>query len=114
VRGAGPARAAVIFGALAVAPLVLSAHWVVNLLIFTVMYAALASAWNVVGGYAGYPSLGHAAFFGVGAYAVAIWFSRHGVGSGYRPFAVLPLVGVAVAVAALPVEIGRASCRERV
>jgi branched-chain amino acid transport system permease protein len=103
MRGAGAARAAVIFGALAVAPLVLSAHWVVNLLIFTVMYAALASAWNVVGGYAGYPSLGHAAFFGVGAYAVAIWFSRHDVGSGYRPFLVLPLVGVAVALVGLPI-----------
>ncbi len=33
------------------------------------MYAAMSSAWNLVGGFAGYPSLGHAAFFGIGAYA---------------------------------------------
>ena len=31
----------------------------------------MSSAWNLVGGFAGYPSLGHAAFFGIGAYAFA-------------------------------------------
>ena len=74
-----------------------------NLFIFTLMYAALASAWNVIGGYSGYVSLGHAAFFGVGAYALAITFTHTGVGSGYRPFYVLPLVGIGVALAAVPI-----------
>jgi branched-chain amino acid transport system permease protein len=32
------------------------------------MYVALAYAWNIVGGYMGYPSFGTAAFFGLGAY----------------------------------------------
>lgn len=32
------------------------------------MYAALAYAWNIIGGYMGYPSFGTAAFFGLGAY----------------------------------------------
>ena len=54
------------------------------------MYAALGSAWNIIGGYSGYVSLGHAAFFGVGAYAVAIVFTHTGVGAGYRPFYILP------------------------
>jgi branched-chain amino acid transport system permease protein len=36
------------------------------------MYAALACAWNIVGGYMGYPSFGTAAFFGFGCYAGAI------------------------------------------
>ena len=36
------------------------------------MYMALAYAWNIVGGYMGYPSFGTAAFFGFGAYLGAI------------------------------------------
>jgi branched-chain amino acid transport system permease protein len=36
------------------------------------MYVALAYAWNIVGGYMGYPSFGTAAFFGFGCYACAI------------------------------------------
>jgi branched-chain amino acid transport system permease protein len=80
-------------------------HWVLNLLIFTLMYAALASSWNLVGGFAGYPSLGHAAFFGIGAYATGIWFQHHTVTSGIEPFAILPLVGIAAAVVGLPVAL---------
>lgn len=36
------------------------------------MYAVMAQSWNVIGGYAGYPSFATAAFFGLGAYAGAI------------------------------------------
>jgi len=39
------------------------------------MYAALATSWNLVGGYTGYISLGHVAFFGAGAHTVAILFT---------------------------------------
>jgi len=35
------------------------------------MYVVLASSWNFIGGYAGYLSFGHAAFFGIGAFATA-------------------------------------------
>ena len=74
----------------------------VNIAIFTVMYAALATAWNILGGFSGYLSLGHAAFFGMGAYGEAIAFQHIGIGGGYRPFVVLPAVGLAVAALALP------------
>jgi branched-chain amino acid transport system permease protein len=40
--------------------------------VLTVMYAALATSWNLVGGFTGYVSLGHAAFFGLGAYGTAL------------------------------------------
>jgi branched-chain amino acid transport system permease protein len=93
----------VVFGALSALPYGFTAPWVQDLFIFTLMYAALASAWNIVGGYSGYISLGHAAFFGVGAYAVAIIFEHISIGSGYRPFYVLPLVGVGVAVGSIPI-----------
>src|SRR5882757_9343980 len=36
------------------------------------MYAIFALSWNVVGGFAGYPSFATAAFFGLGAYATGI------------------------------------------
>ncbi len=39
---------------------------------FICMYAALALSWNIIGGYAGYPSFATAAFIGLGAYAGAL------------------------------------------
>jgi branched-chain amino acid transport system permease protein len=84
-------------------PFVFPEHWVVNIGIFTVMYMVLATSWNILGGFSGYLSLGHAAFFGLGAYAEAITFEHIGIGGGYRPFAVLPLIGVGVAVLAVPI-----------
>ena len=74
-----------------------------NIAIFTLMYAGLATAWNLLGGYSGYVSLGHVAFFGIGAYAIAIAFQHGGIGNGYVPFLVLPLVGVGVALVSIPI-----------
>jgi len=42
------------------------------------LFAALGLAWNLVGGYAGQLSLGHAAYFGAGAYGLAL-FTHAGV-----------------------------------
>ena len=78
-------------------------HWVVNIGIFVVMYAALATAWNLIGGFSGYLSLGHVAFFGIGAYANAIAFEHLGLVSGYGPFLLLPAIGVGVAAVAIPI-----------
>jgi branched-chain amino acid transport system permease protein len=75
----------------------------VNIAVFTMMYAGLATAWNLLGGFSGYLSLGNAAFFGVGAYAVANVFPTSGGPPGATPFLILPLLGIAVAIAALPI-----------
>jgi branched-chain amino acid transport system permease protein len=99
LRGAGFAAAA---GTL---PLFGLDHWVLNILIFTLMYAALASAWNLVGGFAGYPSLGHAAFFGVGAYGLALLYQHRQAASGYEPFYWLPLIGLLAALLGVPVAL---------
>jgi branched-chain amino acid transport system permease protein len=66
------------------------AHWVLNILVFTLMYTVMSSAWNLVGGFAGYPSLGHAAFFGIGAYTSTILAGQ---------FAVTPWLGLWVGAA---------------
>lgn len=100
---AGAVRAAAFLAVLAVLPLIAGQHWQVNLLVFTVMYAGLACAWNLLGGYAGYPALGHGAFFGIGAYAMAIGTSHLGVGAGYRPFILIPPIAVGTALAAAPI-----------
>ncbi|MEY9853104.1 branched-chain amino acid transport system permease protein [Leifsonia sp. EB41] len=107
---AGTLRAGIFFLVLIAVPLLGGPSWLLGVLIFTIMYAALSSSWNIVGGFAGYPSLGHAAFFGIGAYAIGITFTNS-VGDGYTPFWVLPLVGVGVALVAAP--IGWLSMRTR-
>lgn len=45
--------------------------YVLNILSYTYLFAGLACAWNLIGGYGGQFSLGHGAFFGMGAYVVA-------------------------------------------
>jgi branched-chain amino acid transport system permease protein len=103
LRGIGPARGLAFFVVLAGLPVFGLAHWVLNMLVFTLMYAIMSSAWNLPGGFAGYPSLGHAAFFGIGAYSVTLYFQHHAITSGYEPFAVLPAIGLLGALIGLPV-----------
>jgi branched-chain amino acid transport system permease protein len=47
--------------------------------VVTFMWAGLALAWNIAGGYAGLISFGHAAFFGIGAYTSTILFVHAGL-----------------------------------
>jgi len=44
------------------------------------IFAILASSWNIIGGYTGYASFGNVVFFGVGAYAAAICMTHLGLG----------------------------------
>jgi branched-chain amino acid transport system permease protein len=50
-----------------------------DIIVLTFLYAGLALAWNIAGGYAGLISFGHAAFFGIGAYTSTILFVHGGV-----------------------------------
>jgi branched-chain amino acid transport system permease protein len=50
-----------------------------HVLIMMMFYAAATSAWNIVGGFAGQLSLGHAAFFGIGAYTSTLLFIDRGI-----------------------------------
>ena len=52
--------------ALALPFVVKDAYWI-NLAVLALMAAQAGAAWNLVGGYAGQASLGHAAFYGIGA-----------------------------------------------
>ena len=50
-----------------------------DIMIRTFLWAGLALAWNIAGGYAGLISFGHAAFFGIGAYTSTILLLSYGV-----------------------------------
>ncbi len=62
----------VVFAVLALLPLVIQSDFWLNLAIMTLYAALLGQAWNILGGYGGQFSFGHAAFFGTGAYTVAV------------------------------------------
>ena len=53
--------------------------YVLEVLISVLFFGYLGACWNILGGYAGQFSFGHAAFFGIGAYTSTLLFLRLGV-----------------------------------
>ena len=66
------APAIAFFTAAGLAPLVVDDAFLLDSLVLILIWGAAAGAWNIAGGYAGQISLGHSAFFGLGAYAAAL------------------------------------------
>jgi branched-chain amino acid transport system permease protein len=84
-------------------PVLLSPNNVVtDMAVFTLIYAMAATGWNIFSGYTGYISIGHAVYFGLGAYTMAIACQDWNVPGGYLPFLLLPLAGLAAGVVAIP------------
>lgn len=86
-----------ILGFLVVAVLVslfVTSNVVLNFLVFTLILAIAAQGWNLLGGYGGQYSFGHAAFFGMGAYVSAILQQRFGVNA--YPAAAFGIAGAAL------------------
>ncbi|CAJ92673.1 ABC-type transporter, permease component [Cupriavidus necator] len=63
---------AIVLAGFAAAPLWLSSGFALNLLVMVLLMTLMAQSWNILGGFGGQFSFGHAAFFGTGAYAMAI------------------------------------------
>ena len=61
------------------------------------MGAMMATSWNIMGGYTGYKSLGHSAFYGLGAYLVAIAAND----LGWNPLLSAPILALVVALVAV-------------
>jgi len=74
--------------------LFVTSNVVLNFLVFTLILAIAAQGWNLLGGYGGQYSFGHAAFFGMGAYVSAILQQRFGVNA-------YPAVAFGIAAAAV-------------
>ncbi|MEO0823166.1 MAG: branched-chain amino acid ABC transporter permease [Pseudomonadota bacterium] len=80
------------------APFVIASGRWLDFIELTLFVAVLAQAWNILGGYGGQYSFGHAMFFGVGAYVQALLQFRLGV----SPWAAMPLaIGAGAAVGAV-------------
>jgi branched-chain amino acid transport system permease protein len=89
--------AVLLAGAAATLPLGVTDVTSQNILVLTLMYAALSQSWNILGGYCGQISLGHALYFGLGAYTTALALSKFGV----LPWFGMPAGGVIAALIAL-------------
>jgi branched-chain amino acid transport system permease protein len=76
-------------------------YWI-RVLTFTFLFAAMAQAWNIIGGLANQTSLGHAAFFGIGAYTSTVLLMKFGISPWIGMFAAAGLGGVAAFAIAIP------------
>ena len=92
MKGLGPVFVVTIV--LAAVPLVVHSNVTLNFLVVALMIALAGQGWNVLGGYGGQYSFGHAAFFGTGAYVTAVLQVRYGVNAW-------PAFGLGIAAGAL-------------
>jgi branched-chain amino acid transport system permease protein len=80
-------------------PLLVSSAFVIDIFIRILLFAFIGVAWNLVGGYAKQLSLGHAAYFGLGAYTSTILLIRYGV----SPWIGMLAGGIVAMAASLPI-----------
>jgi branched-chain amino acid transport system permease protein len=64
---------------LVVFPLVMSDPYILNVLVISLIFAALTASWNLICGYAGIFTFGHQAFFGIGAYVSSLLAMKAGI-----------------------------------
>ncbi|HEY6010560.1 MAG TPA: branched-chain amino acid ABC transporter permease, partial [Nitrospirota bacterium] len=83
----------IVLGLLALLPLLGLSSYVMHILILVIMWSVIGMAWNLLGGYCGQVSFGHAAFFGVGAYTAGILYSKLGVSACWGLPLSIPVVG---------------------
>lgn len=72
VRRSDLAGLALVLFATFALPFLVKDDYYANVLVLILIYAGLASSWNIIGGLAGQFSLGHSAFLGIGAYTSTI------------------------------------------
>ena len=88
-----------LFGAVLAVPLFVSNSFAIDICIRILLFAFIGVAWNLMGGYAKQLSLGHAAYFGLGAYTSTILLIRYGV----SPWIGMLVGGIVAMLASLPI-----------
>ncbi len=83
-------------------PFVFSSPAAVNIGVLVLLFALLGTGWNVLGGYAGQISFGHAVFFGTGAYASTLLVIHFGLSPWVGMFVGAALAAVVAVIAGLP------------
>jgi branched-chain amino acid transport system permease protein len=72
-------------------PIFDSYAYVMQLGMLILMWIAMSSSWNILGGFAGYISLGHGVFYAIGGYTAGLALAHWGI----SPFLFLPVAGIA-------------------
>ena len=88
---------AALLAALVIAPWVVN-DYLVTVLILILYLAYTGQAWNIMMGFAGQLSLGHAIYAGLGAYIAAALFTRYGIGPWFGFLAAMPVAAACGAV----------------
>jgi len=83
-------------------PLAVPSPFVSHLFISLFIFGAMATAWNIVGGYAGQLSLGHAVFYGIGSYSATLLILHGGVSPWLGMFAGIAISVVVAVIIAYP------------
>ncbi len=92
---------ALVLAAIFITPVVIDDQFVYHIFITICIFAGLSTAWNIVGGYAGQLSLGHAIFYGIGAY-VGIILTNMGISPWLGMFAGAGIAAVVAVVISYP------------
>jgi branched-chain amino acid transport system permease protein len=100
-RGLAVSGLAVLIAAVALFPVVFPNPTATNFGVITLIFVAVASAWNMFSGFSGYLSLGHAVFYGSGAYFLVVAAKDWNL-TGVAIFWLLPLAGLVAALIAVP------------
>jgi branched-chain amino acid transport system permease protein len=79
---------------LAVLPLVGLSSYMMHILVLVIMYSMIGMAWNLLGGYCGQVSFGHAAFFGMGAYSAGLLYHHLGLSAWWGLLISVPVLTV--------------------
>jgi branched-chain amino acid transport system permease protein len=85
-----------------VVPVVLATAFWTNLFILLFVFAAMSVAWNIVGGYAGKLSLGHAVFYGIGGYTATLLTQNYAISPWIGMAAGALLSGIVAVIISYP------------
>jgi len=83
-----------VLAALGIFPVVVTSEYLLNVAVLAGIYVILTSSLNITNGYTGLFSFGHAAFYGIGAYAAGILSTRY----GFSFWLTLPMAGIAAGI----------------
>ncbi|MBV9362901.1 MAG: branched-chain amino acid ABC transporter permease [Solirubrobacterales bacterium] len=100
-----PARALLVATAVAILgvfPLIFSSPTSTSIAVFTLIFMVAACAWNMFAGSSGYIALGHAVYFGCGAYTLTLLANHLGFAAGWGVFALVPVAGIVAGLIAVP------------
>lgn len=101
LRPRGYVGALALLGLLAV-PFAIQSPFVFHLAVLVCVFGALATAWNIVGGFAGQLSLGHAVFYGIGGYTASLLVINFGISPWLGMIAGAAISVVAALIIAYP------------